>query len=251
MVILSKIKTKTVLIVVLTIKILIMKNLNTTTELGTKPVRKGKLPQADIDLADVVKKVSEKWTATPEIKLIWTTAAEFAAKATEYQSTLDSRLEKGAIRPGVTQAIRKLDRKMDDAVVYVKNYLLEKYKKESFKSHFASLGIEQRGRNFQLPRDQNKRAAALKIMIKGIATHGLGAKEFGTAFWTTLKTEYEAQLQLAFTTDSAVSKKVGEKNLHKEYIVKVLNALIFVLRGNYPDAYQEELRTWGFHKEKY
>lgn len=228
-----------------------MKELDVKTELGTKPVRQGKLPKADIDLGDVVKRVSEKWTATPEIKLIWTTAAEFATKATDYQVTLDTRLEKGAIRPGVSQAITILEKRMDNALVFMKNYLLEKYKKESYKSHFSSLGIEQQGRNFQLPRDQNKRAAALKLMVKGIATHGLGAKEFGTAFWTTLKTEYEAQLQLASITDSAVSKKVGEKNLHKEYLVKVLNALIFALRANYPDAYKEELRNWGFQKEKY
>jgi hypothetical protein len=55
----------------------------------------------------------------------------------------------------------------------------------------------------------------------------------------------------ASTTDGQVAIKVGDKNELKTYLKKVLNALMLVIKGNYPDTYKAELRDWGFQKEKY
>jgi hypothetical protein len=141
-----------------------------------------------------------------------------------------------------------LDKSIDNALVYVKGYLLDKYKKENDKSYYAAFGIEKGAR---YPRDQNSRSAALKLTIEAIAANGFGTKEFGTAFWTGIKTQYDALLTTASNTDSTVSTKVGDKNALKVELKKALNSIILVIKGNYPDTYKQELRNWGFQKEKY
>ena len=55
----------------------------------------------------------------------------------------------------------------------------------------------------------------------------------------------------ATTVDGSVSKKVGDKNELRKTILKTHNALINVLKANYPDTYKSVIREWGFQKEKY
>ena len=44
---------------------------------------------------------------------------------------------------------------------------------------------------------------------------------------------------------------VGQKNELKEEINEFLVSLINVITGNFPKTYHEQLRRWGFQKEKY
>ena len=52
-----------------------------------------------------------------------------------------------------------------------------------------------------------------------------------------------------FNKEKTIIKIEGMKCQH--CASKVLNALVWVLKGNFPDTYKEELRSWGFQKEKY
>jgi hypothetical protein len=215
---------------------------------ASKPVKTTTIPAADVDFGNIVRLVSTKWATSPWLTLVYITSAQFTTKATAFQTTLTTRQQSGSTRSQTTQALKMLDKSIDNALVYVKSYLLEKYKKENDKSYYAAFGIEKGAR---YPRDQNSRSAALRLTIDAIAANGFGTKEFGTAFWTGIKTQYDALLNTASTTDSAVSTKVGDKNALKTELKKVLNSIILVIKGNYPDAYQQELRNWGFQKEKY
>lgn len=215
---------------------------------ATKASTTRNVPAADVDFANVVKLISTKWATSPWLVLLYITSAQFAAKATAYQTALATRQQSGSTRSQTTQALKLLDKSIENALIYVKNYLLDKYKKESYQSYFAAFGIEKGG---LYPRDQNSRSAALKLMIEAIAANGFGTKEFGTAFWTDIKTQYDALLTTASTTDSAVSTKVGDKNALKAELKKALNSIILVIKGNYPNTYKQELRNWGFQKEKY
>ena len=206
------------------------------------------VPLADVDFSNVVKLISAKWATSPWLVLVYITSAQFITKATVFQTTLATRQQSGSTRSQTTKALKLLDKSIENALVYVKNYLLDKYKKESYQSYFSAFGIENGG---LYPRDQNSRSAALKLTIEAIAANAFGTKEFGTVFWTGIKTQYDALLVTASTTDSAVSTKVGDKNALKTELKKVLNSIIFVIKGNYPDTYKQELRNWGFQKEKY
>jgi hypothetical protein len=215
---------------------------------AAQPVKTRPIPAADVDFGNIIKLVSAKWATSPWLTLVYLTSAQFAAKATAFQTTLATRQQSGSTRSQTTQALKLLDKSIENALIYVKNYLLDKYKKESYQSYFAAFGIEKGGR---YPKDQNSRSAALKLTVEAIAANGFGTKEFGTAFWTDIKTQYDALLTTASTTDSAVSTKVGDKNALKAELKKALNSIILVIKGNYPDTYKQELRNWGFQKEKY
>lgn len=214
------------------------------------PSSTGNVPAADADFATVVKDVATKWTATPAITLLWTTAVVFSAKATEFNTELSKRKSIGNSRPQVTARLKQLDTTIDGSLTYVKNYLFEKYK-DAATSYYPSFGIEHKTNKYIFPTDRDKRADALELMIEGINANGLNAKEFGTAFWTGIKTEYDMLMVNASTTDGKVSDKVSTKNELKKDLKKALNSLIFIIKGNYPDTYKAELRSWGFQKEKY
>ncbi len=88
-------------------------------------------------------------------------------------------------------------------------------------------------------------------MIDAIASNGFGNKEYGTTFWTTIKTNYDALLAQASGTDGTVATTVSNKNILKAELKKTLNAVINSLKAHYPDTYKAELRNWGLQKEKY
>jgi hypothetical protein len=215
---------------------------------GTNPAKTKAIPATDVDFGNIIKLISTKWAASPWLTLVYLTSAQFTVKATAFQTTLAARQQSGSTRSQTTKALKTLDKSIDNGLVYIKNYLLDKYKKESYKSYYAAFGILSNG---QYPKDQNSRSAAVKLTIDAIAANGFGTKEFGTAFWTGIKTQYDALLTTASTTDSTVSTKVGDKNALKAELKKALNSIIFVIKGNYPDTYKQELRNWGFQKEKY
>jgi translation elongation factor EF-1beta len=222
-----------------------------TTPATAKVKKTATIPAADVDFGKVAKDVSDKWTATPSISLNWITATDFATNVTDYNTVLIDRKQAGRARPQKTVALKAIETQMDDALAYVKGYILEKYKKGAAASYYPAFGLVVINKAFVLPKDQNGRSEALNAMITAIDANGFGAKEFGTTFWTTIKTDYDNLLSQAKGTDTTVTEKVGDKKLLKTSIKKVLNALIGQIKSNYPDTYTTELRVWGFHKEKY
>lgn len=218
---------------------------------NAKSTKKSNVPIADVDFGTVAFNVATKWNETASISLLWTTATEFTTQATAYNSELSMRNQVGGGRPQITQALKNLDVIMDDALAYVKGYIIDKYKKESAPSYYPAFGIEHKKIKYVFPRDRNKRLASLELMLQGIVDNGFGGKEFGTAFWTDIKTQYESLVNQASSTDGIISSRVSSKNTLKGSLKKTLNSLISVIKGNYPDTYKAELRTWGFQKEKY
>lgn len=223
---------------------------NLPTE-NAKPATKGNVPAADIDFGKVATDVALAWVAKPAIALVFTTAAAFSTSATAYNAALLGRKQAGSTRPQITQALIGLDKQIDDALSYVKGYIVEKYKKAAATSYYSAFGIEYKTNKYVFPKDRNSRLVALDLMQKGLVDNAFGTKEFGTAFWTGIKTQYATLLTQASTMDGTVSTKVSSKNTLKDGLKKTMNSLILVLKGNYPDTYKAELRAWGFQKEKY
>lgn len=217
----------------------------------TKKSKKDYTPNADADFLTVSKKVNETWLANPAITLIWIKQPAFAAMVADYDTQLGTRLSDGSFRPGYTQTRKQIDQQMDDAVTEVKVYIEKKYKKANAVAQYARYGIVHSSDGYQLPKDKDNRLLSLPLMIAAIAADGFGAEEYGTAFWTNIKASYETAVQNAGNTDGAVSKAVGNKNLQKKNISKVMSALRYVLRGNYPDTYKAVYREWGWQKEDY
>ncbi len=97
----------------------------------------------------------------------------------------------------------------------------------------------------------SSRKIALGLMITAIKANNFDDKKYGLAFWTDIQSRYDELVQTTRTLDGTISDNVGQKNELKEEINEVLVSLINVLTGNFPKTHQEQLRKWGFQKEKY
>ena len=201
------------------------------------------VPKADIDFAKVVKNVSEKWQTTPQITLIWTTSGSFTDKATLYNKIIDQKLTAQGGRTEFTGKLKAINKEIDGSIKYVKGYIFEKYGKENAESYYPQFGIIRVGNGFKLPVDNDNRSKSLKLMVEAIVNNGFTDNKYGKDYWTKIKTQFDELLGITTATDATISENVGDK--------KVLNALINVIKGNYPDTSKQELRTWGFQKEKY
>jgi hypothetical protein len=218
---------------------------------GTKKTSINNIPDADIDLRDVAVKVQSKWEGTPALTLLWTAPDAFKLINEDYSAALQVRQETGGTRPQFTGKLKTLDKEINKSLDNVKRYLAEKYTKAVAPDYYAAFGIIKVGRHYILPKDRNLRSQALSLLIGSLPVHGFGAFAFGTAYWTGVKTNYDTWLAAAGEIDGTVSQKVGTKNELKKQIRKILNALINLLKANYPDTYKAEMREWGFQKEKY
>ncbi len=218
---------------------------------NTNPSKVPNIPKADIDLMDVAKQVRDTWLTKPSITLIWLTQEDFSTNVDGYSTTLLARKSTGSTRPEITGKLKKLDVTLDKDVENVKVYLADKYGIADAPSYYAAFGIVKTGKVYKLPKDRDERKAAFALLVPAITLHGFQNKQYGNTYWTSQKTLYESLLTQATTIDGSVSSKVGDKNVLKAQIKKGLNALIHIIKGNYPDTYKTELRSWGFQKEKY
>lgn len=209
------------------------------------------VPASDISFGKVAVDVATKWMATPAITVLWKTSAEFSDEVTAYNNILSKRRNDGGNRPQLTKALVTLDKQINNGLLYVKGYIIDKYKKETAPSYYPSFGIEFRYKKYIFPIDRNKRLSSLKMMVDAIDANGFGSKEYGTAYWTSIQTQYALLLQQTTTLDGTISIKVSTKNQLKASLKKAMNSLILILKGHYPDTYKAELRAWGFQKEKY
>ncbi|MEM0542798.1 hypothetical protein WFZ85_09215 [Flavobacterium sp. j3] len=220
-------------------------------ESTTKPVKTSNVPLADIDFGNVVEKASDKWILTPWLTLLWMTAEEFKVKSDNYKTTLAVRIQTGSNRPQITKSLVNINKEIDEKLSYVKGYIAEKYGKDNAVSYYASFGIEYSNKTYRFPFDQNNRSKALALMVDAISANGLNDKMYGKDYWLEIQTKYDDLLAAASSNDGTVSNKVGNKNALKKELKVVLNSLIFSIKANYPETYKQELRAWGFQKEKY
>lgn len=222
-----------------------------TGDTRNKTVKTSALPQSDVDFMDVAKTIARSWAANPGITLVWKKAMDFNNDVISYAAALSSRQGGGSKRPSLTQTLQQLDKKIDEAVTEVKLYIGKKFKKANAAAQFARYGIVRENRSFIISRDRNNRNSAFKLMLEAIMADGFEREEYGTAFWTAMQTHYAAALQQASDTSGDISGKVATKNQQKQALKKVMSALQFVLRGNYPDTHAEVYRLWGWRKESY
>jgi hypothetical protein len=210
----------------------------------------GFVPVKEEALATVGKSAAAQWLQSP-LTLLWMNPTTFAELANTYAVQLSQRSNESTTRPQLTKRLKELDKLIDEGTEYVKRYIEDEVKKENALAYFPQFGIEKISKNYKLPGDRNRRSAALATMLKGISDRGYTDRNYGAGYWQPLLDEYSAKVQLASTVDGNVAGFVGAKNATKTQVKKTLNALISLIKANYPETYTSELRRWGFQKEKY
>ena len=218
-----------------------------TTQLKKKP----NIPSKEADTITVSKDVSASWLKHPDFKLSWITHARFAASITAFEDSFKGRSEAKGVRSEVSNDLKKLNIEIDQSVEVVKGYITERYNKKEASVYYPQFGIVKVGKGYTLPRDNDKRRLALEQMLSGINSNEMNDKTYGKAYWTDINGRFEQIFTKSRTTDTASKDHVSNKTEQRIMIRKVLNALIHLIRANYPDTYRDELRKWGFQKEKY
>lgn len=218
---------------------------------ASKAKTKGNIPTKDLDLKTVARTASNKWLGNSKLTLQWTTAADFKTTVDAFELCLNERTTAGNSRMGTVRDLFTLNKTIDEHLAYVKNYIEDEYGKEKATAHYAEFGIEHIASGYRLPIDSNQRQNALQFLLKGLTDMGWTEKRYGTAFWTPLVTEYDTLFNATTQTVGTIAKSVQDKNECRTAIKDTLNALVLLIKANYPNTYVGELRDWGFQKEKY
>ena len=230
-----------------------------TTPAPKAPARpKNFLPQAQLDLATLGVSAAAKYAAevaaTPGFGLIWTKPADFTALAAAAQAKVAEAGSTQANRTPNADAIDALDAEINQRLTNVRTYLSNAYEDtdaDTVRGYLPQLGFARQHGSYVFPKGQQERLAALNLLLGGLNTHGLGARKYGTAYWTALRDKYQAALQAAGTGAGSTSTVVDRKNELLDQLREVLTAVYYLLRAQYPKAWKANLRAYGFQKERY
>lgn len=212
------------------------------------------IPVGDMDFGTVANDAVAMWKAESWLTLQYITQSQAQQKVDLFNTIIGNRKDDGGGRPQYTVALETINKEIDGSIKYIKGYIQEEHGdegKEVVQSYYPAFGIVKKGGAFEIPADASNRKIALDLMISGIKANHFDAKKYGLAYWEDIKTRYDALVLNSRALDGSISDKVGEKNVLKEEIKEVLVSLINILEGNFPKTYQEQLRKWGFQKEKY
>ncbi|MCS6822583.1 MAG: hypothetical protein NZ551_12045 [Microscillaceae bacterium] len=209
------------------------------------------LPESQYDILTVAENVCKKWENTPELTLLWVKPEDLKKMVQEYRTFLENRIKAGSGRSLQTQTLKNLDAQINKAVEEIKLAILVKFGKEKGKAYYSEFGITKQGNGYKLPTDRNLRLNALPLFVKGVKTHGLKVVGFDDSFFDSIVDIYTQAIEDTRKTDSAVSFNVSNKNDLRKQIEAVLTALYTLIKINYPNTYEGELRNWGFQREKY
>ena len=142
-----------------------------------KVVKTKSLPAKELELGAIATLASARWTVSTWLTLLWLTPAQFATLVVNYKAALTIRNISGGTKKGVVQSMKLINKEIDDAMVYVKGYILEIFKKDRAKSMYATFGIQSKDGHYNLPDDIDGRAAALGTLLTAIRDNGLDDKE--------------------------------------------------------------------------
>lgn len=209
------------------------------------------LPASQFDLLTLADSVANKWAENPQLTLMWVKVEEFKKTVSEFRTFLEQRVEAGSGRGSQTQTLNDLDKQINKAVIETKAAILAKFGTAKGKAYFGEFGIVKQGGVMRLPNDRNQRVNALSLFVKAVKAHNLQVVGFDLTFFDSLLDAYTEAFKATRETDSAVSINVGNKNDLRKQVETVLSALNTIIKVNYPNTYEGELRGWGFQKEKY
>lgn len=219
------------------------------TENSTK--KTATISKKDSEFGDLAKKVSDAWNNNSWLALLWTTSPEFEANTALYNQSLYEKQSAKGKHSKENLELNKLDKTVDSGASYVKKYIAEKYGKKNAKNFYAEFGFEQKKSAYVIPRNQESRLMALKLMVSGLGSQEFSEKEYGLTYWQDLKNQYEAALNAISEVKAINTNKTSDKNQAKKELKTTMNSLINAIKANFPEKYSNVLDEWGFQKEKY
>jgi hypothetical protein len=213
------------------------------------------IPKKDGPLAEVGRLVAEAWGTETWFALRWKTQADFAKLAAEFGAAITGKRSAAAARTPQSQRLQELDDQFDEGLRILKKYINEDsgYDKARTDARLPGFGlIMRKSGGFAFSEDRNERLVALRdMLLPAVAAAPFAGRDYGTGFWQTRFDEYKKLLEKTGGLAGQVSKSVSQKDTAKLELRRVLQAVVYALKANFPDTFEAELRSWGFRKESY
>lgn len=225
---------------------------NTTPE-NVKPMKVSKtprLPTTEEDLKNLAQRVLAKWQ-TDKMEVRYKKIADFEKDVQAFADSLSSRGDKGDQRKPVSKQLRDLDKEIDLHIEDVKVYIKADKGAKQAEPFYPQFGIEKVSKGYKFPADRDARLRSLKKIVQALTAHQMTTQSYGKTYWEGILSQYQALLEDTNQADSEISGKVREKNNAKSEVRKVLNCLMKLIEGHYPDDYESVWREWGFQRGKY
>jgi hypothetical protein len=214
-------------------------------------VKKQNIPAAEADFIVLARNAANAWKQRQGIILVWTNSQQFETAIGQFENSFTERRTVKGERSIITSELKTLNTEINSNVVYIKNYINELYSKKEATAHYAQFGIIKANKTYGLPRDNDQRLFALRQLSEAVTNTELAGKKYGSAYWQDILIRFDTAKNNAISRDSASAQHIDVKREQKAIIRKTLNSLILSLKANYPDNWREEMRIWGFQKEKY
>ncbi len=220
-------------------------------EVKSKKSPHGATPRKEADIITIAANVAASWEKRPELTLIWITPDGLKDATGVFKESFTVRNETKGARMVITRTLKSINTEINQSVKYLKGYIADTYQAKDAPAYYTQFGIVKDRRAYTIPSDNDKRLHALEQLVKAIGQHGMSDRKYGQQYWTNLYEQFVQAKNQAAESDSTSAEHINIKTGQKAVIKKALNALIYLIKANYPDSWKEELRVWGFQKEKY
>ncbi len=183
----------------------------------------------------------------------WKSHAEATQLAADFKASVAVREKLSDGREPKSARIRTLQREMNKGATRVKGYINDQWEDDAVaESYYATFGFVEESDDDVLPSAQKARATNIETkLLPALLAHGMGARNYGTAWWTPRLTEYKTLTGQSQKTAQDIAGAVGEKNpLEDEarlYLSKFDSLLYAECRTQ--DEYLALRRKMGYLKE--
>jgi len=210
--------------------------------------KKRNIPIADIIISDLCHTVHTNW-AKSTLTLEWKSIEVFRANITAYDEALYAKKDSSSSRSPLSARTSEIEKEVVKTVEYVKSAIAQKFGKKGAIAYYPDFEIVKTSGSYKLPTGKPERLAGMRKLISGLIKYEMAEINYGLDYWTALADEYETLITSSKESAGNISIKASDKNILKTELRKTLNALILLIKANFPDNYAAVLRQWGFLKE--
>jgi hypothetical protein len=209
------------------------------------------IPRTEADFIELAKNALNSWKKHSELTLQWTNSEKFETSISLFENSFVGRQSAKGERSVITSELKTVNAEINGNLKYVKNYIIDLYSKKSAPAYYPQFGITKTNGIYVIPQDNDKRQYALRQLVEAMKQPEFAGQKYGNAYWQDILVRFETAKSNALQKDSASSEYINVKKEQKTLIKQTLNSLILVIKANYSTNWREELRSWGFQKEKY
>jgi len=209
-------------------------------------------PRTDVDRIRVGMECANAWEASG-LELLWLTVADFRILLDKYSSTQLTKVGVSGKRTSRSADLSKLIRELQASIEHVKNHIfrITGNRKDSY-SRFGEFGINNTpGKPYKLPTDTDQFRVALDAVISGLQTYNIQDDLYGIDYWTTQRDLYNDLYSQITSSTGEVTLAVGDKSVLRNEVDEAFDAILSLIKANYPKTWENVARNWGFQKERY